>query len=156
MVDTYCLAADRGQISATKGLPTPLDQHQPPVPHSSTHMSGHDLPANKHLQDLARYDVQTMASGVAEMQLTGAVDEETTMCLREQLIHSRCTESRHVLSCALSADRCMSAVCLCWCMCKKRSTATSLPVTFRSHSSGTIPCSLQGRLYVVLCLTHRQ
>lgn len=117
----YCLAADRGQGSATQGLPASLDQHQPPVPHSSTHMPGHDIagmPANKHLQDLAKYDVQTMASGLAEMQLTGVVVEETTMCLREQLIHSRCTESRHVLSHALSADKCMSAVRLCWCMCK--------------------------------------
>ena len=69
-------------------------------------MMGQDLegmPANKHLQDLAKYDVRTMASGVAGMQLTGAVDEETTMCLREQLIHSRCTESRCVLSYRLSA-----------------------------------------------------
>lgn len=62
-------------------------------------MMGQDIagmPANKHLQDLAKYEMQTVASGVTGMQLTGTVDEESTMCLREQLIHSRCTESRCV------------------------------------------------------------
>ena len=92
---TGCLLAEKSQGYATQCLPAPLDQHQLP---GSIHRSGQeiaDVPdTNQRLQDPAKDDAQMAVNAVAGMQLSDAIDEETTMCLREQLIHSRCTESR--------------------------------------------------------------
>lgn len=127
-----------------------MDQQQPPDEQSSIQMLGQDIagmPADKQvLQDLAKYDVQTIASGVAEMQLTGAVDEETTMCLREQLIHSRCTESRCVLSHTISAVKWTSAVRLCWCVSKSAAQEPSLSSAVHrvlARYIATFPCRLE-------------
>ena len=96
-VEMYCLVADRSQGADMPRLPTPLSQHQLPGTHGGLPLSGQevaDIPASQHWQDPAKPDAHVAAKGVAEMRLTDAADEETTMCLREQLIHSRCTESR--------------------------------------------------------------
>ena len=72
---------------------TPLSQHQLPPSRlsaktavdSATAVAGHMAGCS---------GGQGVATTAPSMQLADSIEEETTMCLRDQLIHSRCTDQR--------------------------------------------------------------
>ena len=106
------VTADGRQVLATQGPQTHitggvqvhsaqghLSQHQLsylqgsiqlPAPHATVD------PVSEHINNAAKYDLQHTAIAVADLRLSDANDEETTLNLRDQLIHSRCTDSRYV------------------------------------------------------------
>ena len=90
-------------------MPLPLNQRHPPSTQGGLLLSDQgiaDGAASRHLSDAAKCDAHMAAKAVAGMVLTDAVDEETTMCLREQLIHSRCTEARCAIAVTTSSASC--------------------------------------------------
>ena len=101
---------DRGQSIAAQGQ---LSQHQLPYLQGSMHLTDPQATASEHIHHAAKYDLQHTATAVADLRLSDANDEETTLNLRDQLIHSRCTDSRyaeHEIGSALS----MSTELHCW------------------------------------------
>ena len=96
------MIAEESCSHPTDKLQLQTAQQQLPHAQSGIHMAATAVavqeaahtPAHHSLQHAAMSAAQNVATVVAAMQLADASDGETTMCLRSQLIHSRCTDSR--------------------------------------------------------------
>ena len=93
MSDQQTVFAGLGQ--AAHALMTPLSRHQL-LPR---HVSAHPAVAGDATAVAVQMAGCHLTQGVATAAVSGSVtvaEEESTMCLRDQLIHSRCTEQRSV------------------------------------------------------------
>ena len=129
------VAAGSSQGPSRQALLPALSQHQ--LPYATSNTQALATSADPVLQSTA---VCAAATAVADMRLTDGSDEETTMCLRDQLIHSRCTDPKYVLNHARLEVQCLLTAIL--------STCASMSQPLPDYKTGVAATCLHNALAV--------